>query len=148
MADVYLEVGKKKVFAGSIDWPGWGRFAKTEEEALEALAAYGPRYEPIAVAAGFKFPAAPRLSVVERVPGTATTEFGAPDGHPGSDGALVTAANANRHTKLLRADVIAALAHPNDGGPLTTNGWTARYAARRFTWHVLDHLWEMEDRSE
>jgi hypothetical protein len=212
MADIYLETGKKKVFAGSLDWPGWGRFGKTEEEAIEALAEYGARYGPIAAAAGYKFPAAPRLSVAERVPGTATTEFGAPDGRPAADSAPVTAAVAGRHTKLLRAawaafdayaatapeslrkgprgggrdrdkmighvveaeaayarkigvkhrppafedraavealrdDVIATLARTGDGGPLADNGWTARYAARRFVWHVLDHLWEMEDRS-
>jgi hypothetical protein len=27
-------------------------------------------------------------------------------------------------------------------------GWPARYAARRMAWHVLDHLWEIEDKSE
>ncbi|MFG2044781.1 hypothetical protein, partial [Dactylosporangium sp. NPDC048998] len=71
MADIYLETGKKKVFAGSLDWPGWGRFGKTEEEAIEALAAYGVRYAPVAAAAGFSFPVAARLCVVERVAGTA-----------------------------------------------------------------------------
>jgi hypothetical protein len=48
----------------------------------------------------------------------------------------------------LRADVLAVLGRASDGGPLTDNGWTARYAARRIVWHVLDHLWEMQDRSE
>lgn len=28
------------------------------------------------------------------------------------------------------------------------NGWPLRYAARRIGWHVLDHLWEIEDKSE
>ncbi len=36
---VYLEVGSKRVFACSIEWPGWGRSGKTEDAALEALAA-------------------------------------------------------------------------------------------------------------
>jgi hypothetical protein len=27
------------------------------------------------------------------------------------------------------------------------NGWLPRYAARRCAWHVLDHAWEIEDRS-
>nr|BFE65814.1 hypothetical protein GCM10020063_103400 [Dactylosporangium thailandense] len=206
MAEIYLETGRKKVFAGSLEWPGWGRFGKSEQDAIEALRAYGARYAPIATAAGFRFPAAPRLSVAERVPGTATTEFGAPDGRPEADGRAVTAAVAARHTKLLRAAweafdaysaeapeelrkgprgggrdrdkmvghvhdseaayarkigvklkpaeleglrdaVIEVLGTPSDGGPLTGNGWTARYAARRFVWHVLDHLWEMQDRS-
>jgi hypothetical protein len=26
--------------------------------------------------------------------------------------------------------------------------WPVRYAARRIAWHVLDHVWEIEDRSE
>ena len=26
--------------------------------------------------------------------------------------------------------------------------WPARYAARRIAWHVLDHAWEIEDRSD
>jgi hypothetical protein len=26
-------------------------------------------------------------------------------------------------------------------------GWPPRYAARRIAWHVLDHAWEMQDRS-
>jgi len=26
--------------------------------------------------------------------------------------------------------------------------WSARYFLRRATWHVLDHVWEIEDRSE
>src|SRR5688572_23827920 len=115
MADVYLEVGTKKVFAGSLDWPGWGRFAKTEELALEALADYGARFAAIATAAGFKFPASPSFTVVERVPGSATTDFGAPGEQPAADHEPVTRANATRHVKLLRAawqafDEIAATA--------------------------------------
>jgi len=42
----------------------------------------------------------------------------------------------------LRQDLLAAL---RSGG--VEGGWPVRYAARRITWHVLDHLWEMEDRS-
>src|SRR3954469_13673033 len=103
MAEIYLETGRKKVFAGSLEWPGWGRFARSEEDAIEALAAYGARYAPIATAAGFTFPAAPRLSVAERVPGTGATAVRAPDGGPGADARPATAAVAARHVKLLRA---------------------------------------------
>jgi hypothetical protein len=28
-----------------------------------------------------------------------------------------------------------------------TGAWPVRYAVRRFAWHVLDHAWEIEDRS-
>jgi hypothetical protein len=31
------------------------------------------------------------------------------------------------------------------GEPLP--GWTARYFLRRAAWHVLDHVWEIEDKS-
>jgi len=79
--EVYLEVGTKKVFACAVDWPGWERSGKTEEAALEALAAYGPRY---AAVVGRK-----RLSttfdVVDHVKGTATTDFGAPDARTSFD---------------------------------------------------------------
>ncbi|GAA5070295.1 hypothetical protein GCM10023259_067630 [Thermocatellispora tengchongensis] len=47
----------------------------------------------------------------------------------------------------LRDDIEAVLARPSDGGPLRPGGWPARYAAHRIAWHVLDHVWEMQDRS-
>jgi hypothetical protein len=45
-----------------------------------------------------------------------------------------------------RADIARALraAHPGEAGP----AWTPRYFLRRATWHVLDHVWEIEDKSE
>jgi len=46
----------------------------------------------------------------------------------------------------VRMAIAAVLNQPSDGGPLRPNGWTARYAARRIAWHLLDHAWEMEDR--
>jgi hypothetical protein len=30
---------------------------------------------------------------------------------------------------------------------LTSDKWPAKYAARRISWHVLDHAWELEDKS-
>ena len=35
-----------------------------------------------------------------------------------------------------------------DATPTARSGWPPRYAARRLIWHVLDHLWEIEDRRE
>ena len=32
-------------------------------------------------------------------------------------------------------------------GPRGGVRWTARYFVRRVTWHVLDHAWEIEDRT-
>lgn len=47
----------------------------------------------------------------------------------------------------LRRDILTVLGAPNDGRPPVVNGWTTPYAAKRLTWHALDHLWEMQDRS-
>lgn len=47
----------------------------------------------------------------------------------------------------LRADITSALTAANSGQPEQDQGWPARYAARRIAWHVLDHAWEMQDRT-
>jgi hypothetical protein len=75
---VYLEIGKRRVFASAADWPGWTRSGKDEKSALEALAAAAPRYAPVAKAAKIAFAPGSGFDVVERVPGDATTDFGAP----------------------------------------------------------------------
>jgi hypothetical protein len=48
----------------------------------------------------------------------------------------------------LREGIAAVVGAPSDGSPVTPNGWTTRYAARRIAWHVLEHAWEMQDRTE
>ncbi len=49
--------------------------------------------------------------------------------------------------KALRNAIIRAL-HATSGIPrVSEKGWPPRYAARRIAWHVLDHAWEIEDRS-
>jgi hypothetical protein len=53
-----------------------------------------------------------------------------------------------RAIKALRRDLAEALGGASDGSPLRDKGWPPRYALRRITWHVLDHLWEMQDRTE
>ncbi len=100
---VYLEIGSKRVFACSVDWPGWARAAKTEEEALEALAAYAPRYRPVAEAAGVRFPksAGDDFDVVEKVKGDATTDFGAPSRSIAADDKPLTKAEAERLASLV-----------------------------------------------
>jgi hypothetical protein len=114
--EAYLEIGNRKVFAGAIDWPGWCRSGKTEEEALERLAAYGQRYERVAERAGVRF-ATPQdayaLKVVERLKGNATTDFGAPGIAPRVDNEPPAAAAIRRLIALLEAswhefDAIAA----------------------------------------
>ena len=200
---VYLEVGSKKVFACTVDWAGWCRSGKTEEAALEALATYTDRYRPVAERAGVKFPrTATNFEIVERVKGSATTDFGAPGEVPQLDHTNLTPAQAKRLAALTEAgwvvfDAVVATAPaelrkgPRGGGRdrdkivghvvdgevgyarqlglrvakasteerraaiaqairsrVEDTKWPARYAARRIAWHVLDHAWEIEDRSE
>ncbi|MEW9529395.1 hypothetical protein [Microbispora sp. NPDC049125] len=46
----------------------------------------------------------------------------------------------------MRDEIAEVLGRPSDGAPPVEGGWPARYAARRIAWHVIDHIWEMEDR--
>lgn len=195
---VSLETGRSWVFAAALDWPGWCRRGKGEDAALEALSDYADRYASIA---GPAF-ARGAFEVVGRVPGTTTTDFGAPDARGPWDDEPLEEAGAERLAGLLEAcwrafDVIATDAPaelrkgPRGGGrdrdaivahvreaersygrkigarvpprtPWTAQRialtealraaapggtWPARYAARRFAWHVTDHAWEIEDRS-
>ncbi|HUK67801.1 MAG TPA: hypothetical protein VLW50_03435 [Streptosporangiaceae bacterium] len=214
---VYLESGRKRVFACALDWPGWCRSGKAEEAALQTLAAYVPRYASVVEladldAAGFRANAGDAFEVRERLAGNATTDFGAPAAFAAADAEPVTKEQAGRSTALLRAcwayfdrvvaaapaglrkgprgggrdrdkiaahvlgaetayarkvgvklrepaigdigaieahrDAIAAvLEAPSDGTVPVPKGWPVRYAIRRLGWHVLDHAWEIEDRS-
>ena len=219
--DVYLEIGKKKTFAGAIEWPGWSRSGREEESALQALLEYGPRYGRVLSEAGIEFqvPAdTSALAVVERLEGNTTTDFGAPGIAPSSDSRPVGDEELGRFRELLQAcwqafDAAATAAigqelrkGPRGGGrelegivrhvlgaeagylgqlgwkfkqgeganldeerrrtrqailegvaaaargELPARGprgglrWTPRYFVRRVAWHVLDHVWEIEDR--
>ena len=209
--EVVLEVTHRRAFASAVDWPGWCRSGKSPDEALQTLASYASRYAAIAPVAGVRFPraAADELSVVDEQPGDATTAFGAPSIVGGTDRRELTAAEADRQVRLLRAawteldrlaveapeqlrkgprgggrdrdDVVAhvieaersyartiGVRHPpfhDDPGAVEacraeiedvlraarrgqpSPKWTARYFLRRAAWHVLDHVWEIEDRS-
>jgi hypothetical protein len=208
---VFVEAGKRRVFASALDWPGWARRDKTEELAVESLADYLPRYAPVVRRAGLTPPSGD-LVIVERHPGLArNTDFGAlgeisdaenrpmgPDDGSrlaalleaawaafsetvasapaalrkgprggGRDTAQIAdhvvgveamyarkiglsrdkaAAAAPDAPAQLRARIVAALRAPG-GLVVPAGGWPPRYAARRLAWHVLDHLWEIEDKS-
>ncbi|MGH9281151.1 MAG: hypothetical protein ACRD12_24080 [Acidimicrobiales bacterium] len=209
---VYVEAGTKKVFACAVDWPGWSRAARSEELALDALAEYCERYEPVAEAAGLSLPKRTSFDVDERVRGDATTDIGAPSAWAACDRRKLTAKQGEKIGALVKAawdtfDAVAAgapaelrrgprgggrdrdkmidhvlgaesvylrkvgvrfkqpaiadtaaigeardaflavLRTPSDGEPPVEKGWPVRYTARRVAWHVLDHAWEMEDRS-
>lgn len=78
---VALEIGpQRRVFAQVCHWVGWCRAGKNEATALEAIFAAGPRYLHVAESAEIPLtlPASlDELTVIERVSGTATTDFGA-----------------------------------------------------------------------
>lgn len=218
---IYLEIGQKKTFAGAVEWPGWCRAGRDEAAAKAALLAYGPRYGQMLQAADIAFQApadATTLTVVERLAGNATTDFGAPDAMPASDEAPLTAADLGRYERLLpafwhafdtavqaatgkelrtgprgggrdldkimehilgaeanylrrlawkhtvneaaavhdelkriRPAILEALATAARGelpqqGPRGGKIWQPHYFVRRSVWHLLDHIWEIEDR--
>jgi hypothetical protein len=104
--DVYLEVGQKRTLAGALEWPGWCRPGRDEASALQTLVDAGPRYAQAIHAAGLSFdpPADPStLSVVERLAGNATTDFGAPDVAPSIDDRPLDDAELERSRALLKA---------------------------------------------
>jgi len=101
---VYVEVGDKRAFASAADWPGWSRSGKTEEAALEALAAYAPRYGKVAKLAkedlskdGSDF------IVVERLKGNASTDFGVPGNLAKDDSRPLTPKQRERLASLVEA---------------------------------------------
>jgi hypothetical protein len=210
--EVTVERGAKRVFAGANAWPGWCRGGRTEEEALEALLTYGPRYAKVMGRRRLGYVAPTdvgRFRVVERLTGNATTDFGAPGVAPRSDDRAVDEDEARRLATIMKAcwsalDRAAAAADglvlrtgPRGGGrklaaivehvadaevaylsklgarpsagdarativavfasrargeppertPRSGVLWTPRYFMRRAAWHVIDHAWEIEDRS-
>jgi hypothetical protein len=48
--------------------------------------------------------------------------------------------------KAMREEIAAVLSKPSTGEPLVSGGWNVSYVVRRMAWHVVDHLWEIEDR--
>jgi hypothetical protein len=103
---VYLEVTRKRTFAGAIEWPGWCRAGKTPEDALDALVVYADRYAAVISRSrlGFEKPSSVEdLDVVERLTGNATTEFGAPGVPPKADSRPLAPAELKRLTTILEA---------------------------------------------
>ena len=102
----YIEFGKKRTFAGAVEWPGWCRSGRDEQSALQALVEYGPRYSRVIQAAKLGF-AAPgevgAMMVVERLKGDTTTDFGSPGKAPAADARPVKAAELQRLRLLLQA---------------------------------------------
>ena len=141
---VYLEEGKKRTFAGALDWPGWCRSGRDESKALAALLQFGPRYGAILSGTGLGFvaPKAPsQLTVVERLRGDATTDFGAPGMAPSVDRERsCDAADVRRFEKILRAgwqafDDVVKAAH---GKTLATGPRGGGRSLDRIVDHVVE----------
>jgi hypothetical protein len=141
MHEVYLEVGSKRVFAGSLGWPGWARAGKDEGAALENLAAHAERFEAAlkkAKVEGFTVPT--DFSVVERLKGDATTDFGAPSGSPTVDAEPLEGTELERYVAILRA-AWAALDRASDAarGVILTKGPRGGGRSRAaIVQHVID----------
>ena len=104
MTSVYIEAGGKRTFASAAGWPGWCRSGKTEQAALEALAAYAPRYAKVTRLAGVELPKnAAEFEVVERLEGNATTDFGAPGIPAKAETKQLTARQAEAMAALVEA---------------------------------------------
>lgn len=101
--EIYVERGKRRVFAGALEWPGLCRAARDEGAAIDALFAYAGRYRATlgTAARGFRSPTT--AEVVERLDGNATTDFGAPSVAPSADAHPLPRAAYDRQVSLLAA---------------------------------------------
>jgi hypothetical protein len=75
---VILEIGRKRrVVAGATDWPGLDRWGTSDETAIAKLVSYIPRYADVPHRAGLAsaFNKSTDIEVVERVPGSSSTDF-------------------------------------------------------------------------
>jgi hypothetical protein len=96
----------KRWVAVAADWTGLERGAKTEEEAVEKLARYVPRYLPIAKRAGLEaeLSAQTEVDVIDRYTGTGSTDFWGISFAPSPlDRAPFDAPSFDRQAALLRA---------------------------------------------
>ena len=104
---VILEIGKKRrVVAGAMDWPGLDRWGTSEDEALDKLSTYHPRYAGVAERAGTgnAFARARDMMVVERVPGSSSTDFWGIAHVPSQiEGEVLSPADLERRLDLLCA---------------------------------------------
>ena len=218
---VVLEVAPKRSFASALDWPGWSRGGRNEDEALDALLDYAPAlcdgrkrakiaFTPPATTRGSTWSsdrgrrrngvrrarASRRASEDEplsaadlrRLLAFLQAAWTASTGQPGRRRGRADEGSARRRARAAedhraRAGGRGRLSRPAritssrgrgrerrqtdgpaaprlcrgahrvaTGQPLanprnTRKPWTPRYAVRRSAWHVLDHAWEIEDRS-
>jgi hypothetical protein len=139
---VYLERGSKRTFAGAIDWPGWSRSGRSEEEALDRLIAYAPRYARVARSAKvpFRAPTAGAFAIVEELTGGGSTDFGVPGEAPSQDNDPLSGRELVRHEALLRAcwRAFDAAALAAEGRTLRTGPRGGGRGVDKMSGHVLE----------
>jgi len=71
-------------------------------------------------------------------------------GYCSSLGGKIPPTATNEEARQIVLDTLIASAHGEIAafGPRGGKRWPPRYFVRRSAWHVLDHAWEIEDRSE
>jgi len=92
--------------AAATDWPGLDRWGKTQDDALEMLSSYLPRYAGVAERAGLTEASARQrtIEVVERYPGSSSTDFWGIAHVPSqTEREVLSAADVERRLDLLRA---------------------------------------------
>ncbi len=143
--ELCLEVGKKRIFAVAVDWPGWSRSGKDEASALQGLLDYGGRYRRALgeAAAGLTLPARPsEFKIVERARGNATTDFGTPGMIPQSDMRPMDEVELKRQQAILLAcwSTFDAAARAAKGKALSTG---PRGGGRDLN-RIINHVFEAE----
>jgi hypothetical protein len=76
-----IEEGSKKSFASALDYPGWCRWGRTPQDAMDALSDYRERYNDVLSLEHIRHVPADtsQVEIMQTVAGNATTEYGAPD---------------------------------------------------------------------
>jgi hypothetical protein len=103
---IHLERGNKRTFACAVDWPGWCRSGRGDDEAIEALLAYAPRYAKVGKRAGLKvdeLDGVAAVDVVEALPGGGGTDFGVPSEPTRQDAEPLKGKELERQRSLLEA---------------------------------------------
>jgi hypothetical protein len=140
---VIVEKGTKRVFASAADWPGWARSGKSEAEALEALATYGPRYAKAVQGVTPKFIApqdASAFEVVQRLAGGSGTDFGVPSSEARADDARLTKIDVARLVAILEGSWAAfdRAARAAEGKTLRLGPRGGGRGVEKMTAHVLE----------
>jgi hypothetical protein len=140
---VIVEKGTKRVFASAAEWPGWARSGKTEAEALESLAAYGPRYAKAAkgVMPAFVAPKdASAFEIVQRLAGGSGTDFGVPSSEARADDERLAKSDVARLLAILEGSWAAfdRAARAAEGKTLRVGPRGGGRSVEKMTAHVLE----------